>query len=309
MKIAILGAGGIGGYFGGALARAGHEVTLLSRGENLSALRERGIEVKTPDETYRASVNATDDPERIGAVDVAIVSVKTYSLGEIAPAAKLLAEGGATILPLLNGVEAVARLAAAGVPARRLVGGLAEISAARVAPGVVERRSPFQRVAVGETRGGSSERVETIASAFRESGVEARVSEDITLDLWRKLAFIAPMAAGCGLARSPIGPIRQARLGRLLFERAAKEVLAVARARGVAVEDADATKILGFIDALPAQLEPSFLLDLKAGRPTELDDLCGAVSRFGQGVNVETPVHDVATAALGVAALPPHSAR
>lgn len=303
MKIAILGAGGVGGTFGGALARAGHSVAMLARGEHLTALRASGgIEVRTPDETYRANVKATADPAELGPADVAIVAVKTYSLAEICPAAKRLAEGGATVVPLLNGVTAVERLAAAGVPSKVILGGLAEISAARVAPGVVERMSPFQRVAIGETRGGRSERAETIAGAFREAGVDARVSEDITLDLWRKLAFIASMAAGCGLARAAIGQVREAPHGRLLFERAVNEVLAVARARGVAVKDSDATHILGFVESLAGALKPSFLLDLEAGRQTELDDLCGAVSRFGRLVGVETPVHDVATTTLHSAA-------
>src|SRR6185295_9671073 len=204
------------------------------------------------------------------------------------------------ILPLLNGVDAADRLIAAGVPGDRVLGGLTEISAARVAPGIVERRSPFQRVGVGELAGGVSKRAERIADAFRKAGADARASADITADLWRKLAFIASMAAACGLARSPIGPIRDAPLGHLLIERAVREVIAVAQARGVAVGEEDASRILAFIDTLAPGIKPSFMLDLESGGPTELDDLCGAVSRIGREVGVETPMHDVATAALGV---------
>ncbi|HEX9943356.1 MAG TPA: 2-dehydropantoate 2-reductase [Thermoanaerobaculia bacterium] len=301
MRIAILGAGGVGGYYGGALARAGHPVALLARGAHLDALRARGLEVRTPEGTFTAAVQAAGDPSEIGAVDLAVVAVKTYSLEEIAPAARLLAEAGATVLPLLNGVEAADRLIADGVPADRVLGGLTEISAARIAPGVIQRHSPFQRVVVGEREGGTSERAERIAAAFREAGAEARVADDITADLWRKLAFISTMAAACGLARSPVGPIRDTPLGHLLIERAVREVLAVGRARGVALTEDDASKILGFVDSLPGALKPSFLLDFESGGPTELDDLSGAVSRLGRLAGVETPVHDVATAALGVA--------
>jgi 2-dehydropantoate 2-reductase len=136
--------------------------------------------------------------------------------------------------------------------------------------------------------------------ACQGAGAEARVSEDITADLWRKFAFIAPMAAACGLARAPIGPVREAPFGKLLLERAVREVLAVARARGVPLADDEETKILAFIDSLGGGMKPSFLLDLEAGGPNELDDLSGAVARLGREAGVETPVHDTAAAALGV---------
>ena len=301
MNIAILGAGGVGGYFGGILARVGNLVTLLARGAHLAAIRERGLEVRTPEGTFTASVKATDEPQEIGEVELAVVAVKSYSLPEIVPAVRLLAERGAVILPLLNGVEAADRLVEQGVPADRVLGGLAEISAARLEPGIVERRSPFQRIVAGERAGGLSDRAERIAAAFREAGAEARASADITLDLWRKLAFIITMSAACGLARSPIGPVRRAPLGQLLIERALREVTAVARALGVALPEDVESKILVFIDSAADGLRPSFLLDLEAGGRTEIDDLSGAVSRFGRQAGVETPVHDVATAALSVA--------
>jgi 2-dehydropantoate 2-reductase len=301
MRIAILGAGGVGSYYGGILGRAGHQVAMLARGAHLDALRERGLEVRTPEGRFTVAVEASDDPRDLTAVELAVVAVKNYSLAEIAPAAKLLAAAGATVLPLLNGVEAADRLVASGVPDGQVLGGLTEISAVRVAPGVVERRSPFQRVVVGERAGGISERAERIAAAFREAGADARASADITADLWRKFAFIATMSAVCGLARSPVGSIRRAPLGRLLIQRALREVLAVAQARGVALSGDEEAKILAFIDSLGDALKPSLLLDLEAGGPTEIDDLSGAVSRLGRLAGVETPVHDVATAALGTA--------
>lgn len=300
MKIAILGAGGVGGYYGGAIARTGHPVALLARGAHLDALRAKGLEVRTPEETFTVEVEATDRPEELGHPDLVVVAVKNYSLPEIVPAARLLAERGADILPLLNGVEAADRLIAGGVPGDRVLGGLTEISAARIAPGVVERRSPFQRVVVGERQGGLSERAERIATVFRKAGADARASADITTDLWRKLAFIASTSAACGLARSSVGPIRDTPLGHLLFERAVREVIAVGRALGATLSDEDAAKILTFVDSLAPGIKPSFLLDLESGGPTEIDDLSGAVARLGRRAGIETPVHDTAAAALGV---------
>jgi 2-dehydropantoate 2-reductase len=302
VRIAILGAGGVGGYYGGILARAGHTVSLLARGAHLEALRARGLEVRTPEERFTVAVRASDDPKTFGECDVAIVAVKTYSLEEVAPAARLLASSGATILPLLNGVEAMDRLIESGVPESLVLGGLTQVSVVKVGPGVVERKSPFQKVAVGERTGKSSERVRRIVEAFQGAGAEARVSEDIEVDLWRKFAFISSTAAACGLARAPIGPVRDAPYGRLLLERAAKEVLAVARARGLRLDDDEASKILSFIDSIGPAIKPSFLVDLERGGPTELDDLSGAVSRLGREAGVETPVHDTATAALSLAA-------
>jgi 2-dehydropantoate 2-reductase len=298
MNIAILGAGGVGGYYGGILARAGNRVALLARGSHLEALRERGLEVRTPEGTFTVAVEAVGDADELRGIELAVVAVKSYSLAEIAPAARLLAERGAVVLPLLNGVEAADRLIEAGVPGERVLGGLTEISAVRIGPGIVERRSPFQRVVVGERAGGASERAERIAAAFREAGAEARASNDITADLWRKLAFIATMSAACGLARTSIGPVREAPLGNLLIERALREVTAVARARGVPLPADTEEKLLGFVSGLPGAMKPSFLLDLESGGPTELDDLSGAVSRLGRQAGVETPIHDAATAAL-----------
>ena len=142
--------------------------------------------------------------------------------------------------------------------------------------------------------------MELIALVFREAGVESRVSEDIDADLWRKLAFIASLAAACGLARSPIGAVRKAPLGWLMIQRAVHEVITVGQARGVALTEEDEMKILAFAESLADPLKPSLLVDLEAGRPTEIEDLSGAISRLGRLAGVETPVHDVATAALGV---------
>lgn len=299
MKIAILGAGGVGSYYGGALARAGHSVSMLARGAHLDALRAKGLEVRTPEGTWTVQVGAAGEAAELGPADLAIVAVKSYSLEEVAPAARLLAEAGADVLPLLNGVEAAERLVRSGVPDERVLGGIAEISAARIGPGIVERRSSFQRVVVGERAGGISERAERIAAAFDGTGVEARASADITADLWRKLAFISTMAAGCGLSRGPAGYLRSKPLGREVLERAVREALAVGSALGVKLREDDVERIMGFVDALGPTLKPSFLLDLEAGRPTEIHDLSGAISRLGRQAGVETPVHDVATAVLG----------
>jgi 2-dehydropantoate 2-reductase len=305
MKIAILGAGGVGGYYGGLLARNGHDVCVLARTSNLSALQQRGLEVRTPEDSFTVRVQASNDVKDFGAVDCALVAVKNYSLAEIAPAAAFLAKQGALIAPLLNGVEVVDQLVAHGVPQAQLVGGLTSISVVRTAPGVFERRSPFQRVVLGELAQSQPERkqrIDAIVQVFRDAGVEASVSANIAADLWRKFAFIASMAAACGLSRTAIGPLRATPLGHLLIERAVREVINVARARKVALADDETERTIKVIDGLPEAMKPSLLIDLEAGRPTEIEDLSGAVSRLGKASGVETPVHDTAAAAIGVSA-------
>lgn len=300
MRIAVIGIGGIGGYYAGVLGRVGHDVQAYARGDTLRALRERGIEVRTPEPTFTVPVRATDQVDALTPADLALVTVKSYALDAVAPAVRVLAEGGAAVVPLLNGVDAVDRLVRAGVPTTQLLGGVTYISAARVAPGVVERRSPFQRVLIGEPAGGASPRAEEIVAAFSGAGVDARVVPDIALALWQKYVFIVAMAAACGLARSTIGPLRDTPLGRRLLERAVHEAAAVGRARGVALPADEEARTLAFMDGLPPAMKPSFVLDVERGAATELDVLSGALAAMAAEAGIETPVHDTAAAALAI---------
>jgi 2-dehydropantoate 2-reductase len=300
MRFIVIGAGGIGAYFGGELARAGHDVTLFARGAHLDALRRNGLTVRAPDGEFVVRVAATDDPAELPAADVAIVAVKSYSLAAVTPVVRLAAERGADVLPLLNGVTAANELVAAGVPKSRVLGGLARVSVVRTEPGVVERRSGFHSIVVGELGGGESERATRIANALRDAGVDARTSAIMDVELWQKYVFITAMAAVCGLARTSIGPVRDAPGGRRLIERAVSEVVAVARSRGVELPEDEAPRTCAYMDTLPAAMKPSFLLDLESGGETELETLSGAVSRFAAEAGIETPVHDTARAALGV---------
>jgi 2-dehydropantoate 2-reductase len=305
MRIVVLGAGAVGGYYGGQLARIGHDVTCFARGANLAALREHGLELRTPEGVFRPHVAATDRIEELKPADFAILAVKSYSLTAIAPAVRHVAEQGAAIAPFLNGVETAEQLWALGVPRAAVIGGLTTISVARVQPGVVERRGSLQIVVLGEFAGRATERVTAFAAALWEAGVEARTSDRIVVELWQKFAFITTLAAACGLARSPVGPLRTSVLGRRLFERAVSEVIQVAQARGIPLPEHEAARVLALIDGLPPGMRPSFLLDLEAGGPTELDILSGAVSRFADQAGVATPVHDTATAALAPRAQSP----
>ena len=298
MKIIVLGAGAIGAYYGGQLARAGHDVALYARGENLAAIRRSGLEMRTPEGSTVVKVAATDRADDLAAADFAILGVKSYSLDSIGPVVRRVAERGAAILPFLNGVETTDHLLALGVSRGALLGGVTRISVARVQPGVVERRGPMQSVIIGELDGQTTDRVTRIAAAFRDAGADARVSNRIDVDLWQKFIFLSAIAAACGLARTPIGVLRERPRGRRLLQRAVQEAVDVARARGIALPDDETARVVGAIDALPPGTKPSFLLDLESGGPTELDVLSGAVSRYADEAGTSAPVHDTATAAL-----------
>lgn len=302
MRIAILGAGGVGGYDGAVLARAGQPVQLLARGAHLEAIRQEGLRVTEPDGNQWVSrPAATDDASALRGAELVVVSVKSYDLDAIAPVAADLARHGATVLPLLNGVEAAERLEHLGVPRQSLLGGLTQISAERTGPGQVVRRSPFNRLVVGELAGGASIRATTIARVLAEGGIEARASAEMPLELWRKFVFITTLASGCGLARTSIGPLRAAPLGQALLERATAESVGVGRAAGIGFPPDEVKRVLELVASLLAGMKPSFLLDLERGGPTELEVLGGAVSRLGTQLGVPTPVHDTAVAAIGAA--------
>jgi 2-dehydropantoate 2-reductase len=298
MRIAVIGAGGVGGYFGAVLARAGNDVTLLARGAHLAAIRSNGLAIRSERESFTLPLPATDDPAELTGADLAVIAVKSYSLHEVAPIARALALEGAAIVPLLNGVEATDDLEREGVPREQLLGGLTMVSAAKREPGVIDVVSWRTQITIGELDGTLSPRAQRIALTLEGAGIETTATEQIQVALWRKFNMLCAMAAACGMARSDVHGIRDIPLGRRLIERAVGEIAAVGRAKGVPIPEDQEAETMRRIDALPGTMKPSFLLDLERGGPTELDVLSGAVSRYGDEAGVPTPVHDTAAAVL-----------
>lgn len=301
MKIGIAGAGGIGSYYAGLLTRAGNTVRLLARGDHLAAIEARGLEVRTPTETFVVRPQASANAARLAGCDYVLVAVKGYSLGEVAPALRAAAESGAVIVPLLNGIDVAERLEALGVSRAAIVGGLVAASLVRSAPGVVERRSAFDVVALGELDRMSRARTPRLVAALAAAGVSARLSDDVRLDLWRKFAFIVPMTVACGMARQPMGAVLATEEGRARVTGALHEIVEVSRAIGAYLDASDEERIRADLLALPPGMRPSFLQDLERGGPTEVDLLAGTVCRLGRESGVATPIHDAATAAFTLA--------
>lgn len=298
MRIAIVGAGGVGGYFGARLAAAGADVTFIARGAHLAAMRRQGLTITSAlGDLTVSSVRATDDPASIGPVDYVIVAVKLYDSDAAAEVAKTLAGPRTAAVSVQNGVTGAESLVNA-MGAERVFGGVAYIMAVIDKPGHIAHTGTMARLAFGELDGRASMRVESLVSALRKADVEVEASSDIRTTIWSKFALLAPLSGITALTRSPIGPIRTEAATRALYRAALDEVLAVAAAENVALPTGTAEKTMARIDQLPAEMGSSMLYDLLAGRRLELPWLSGAVARLGRVHGVPTPTHDFVVAAL-----------
>ncbi len=291
VRIAIVGVGAVGGYFGGRLARAGHPAAFLARGETLAALRRAGLWVETEEETFRVVPElATDDPAEIGPVELVIVGVKAWQVPEVAPRLRPLVSDGTAVLPLQNGVEAADQLAAALGPGP-VLGGLCKIISMQVAPGRVRHLGVEPLVAFGEIGRPSGDRVRRLRRAFEAAGVRTETPDDIRAAIWEKFLFICPVSGVGALSGEPLGAFREAPEPRRMLRRAMLEIVAVARGHGVELRDDIVERTLAFVDRLPADGTASMQRDLAEGRPSELDSQVGAVVRLGRAVGIETPVN------------------
>lgn len=296
----MIGAGGLGSYVAATLVQAGHDVSLVVRGEHGKAVRDRGIRVDASDGSFVAHPRCVAPEGGLGAVDVVFVAVKSYSLGEVSERLAALADDGAVVVPLLNGVDVSARLVASGVAPDALVDGVAYLTAFRSGPGRIERKGEHQRLVVGSSTGAGPGAIERVRTLFEATPVEIEIAEDIRVALWRKMAVVCSLAMICGMTGSALGPIRAHPFGASLQGRAIAEVLSVGRATGVALSiDAEA-RVGATLDAFPDDFYPSVLHDLRSGRKTEMDDLAGVVARMARERGVEAPLAEAATCAVAL---------
>ncbi|MCX7682918.1 MAG: 2-dehydropantoate 2-reductase [Anaerolineae bacterium] len=294
MRIAVFGAGAVGGYFGARLARAGEEVILIARGAHLEAIRQNGLYVESPlGDFHIHPLLATDRPAEVGPVDVILVGVKAWQVPEVAPQMGPLVGSETFITPLENGVEAPDQLAAVWGK-ERVLGGLCRIISMVVEPGRIRHGGIEPYVAFGEMDNRYSERVERLRATFERAGVQAEIPPDIWVALWEKFLFIAPLAGIGALARAPVGVLRSIPQLRRMLEGAIAEAFAVGRACGVHLPDDAPARTMALIDRMPPEGTTSMQRDLIAGRPSELDYLVGAVVRLGEAAGVATPLHTFA---------------
>lgn len=293
-----MGSGGVGGYYGGLLARAGHDVTFLARGAHMEALRAGGLKVHSVHGDFSLSpVRATDDPKGVGSADLVLVCVKTGDTNQAARSIKPIVGPDTTVMSLQNGIDAADRIAAV-LGRQHVMAGVTWISSAIAAPGVIRQVSQFRRIVLGEMDGRTTPRLQAIFEALKGTGVTVEISDDILKVLWTKFVFIAAISGVGTLTRLEVGDYRAVPETRALLATMMHEVEGVARAGGVMLDADIVEQTLAFTDNLAPSIKPSMQLDVGAGRPSELDSMIGVIARKGRDRGVSTPVADMVYAAL-----------
>jgi 2-dehydropantoate 2-reductase len=294
MKIAFMGAGGVGGLIGARLGHVGCDVSFVARGAHLAAMRSHGLKLESGvGDVHLPKPRVTDDPATLGQVDLVILAVKMRDTESAARAIAPLIGPDTGVISLQNGVVKDDILRPI-IGAKALMGGVAYMGTAISRPGVIEHTGTVQRVVFGEYDGRRSKRAETLLEWCRKAGLDAAISDDIRRTLWEKFAFLVGMAAVTATMRLPIGPIRSHPLTRQFYLEAMAEAAAVGRAHGVKLPEDFAEERMRFVDTLPATMTASLQLDLERGNPLEVEWLSGSVVKLGAAVGVPTPIHRAA---------------
>jgi 2-dehydropantoate 2-reductase len=298
MRIAVVGAGGVGGGFGADLAKAGADVIFIARGAHLAAMKSEGLKVQGGrGETHLVPTRATDDPASIGQVDIVLFCVKLWDVESAGQKIRPLIGPDTAVIPLQNGIDAAERLIPILGP-DAVMGGVAQISASIVGPGLIQQVGSFMRMIFGELDGKRRKRAEDFLALCLKAGFDATLSEQILTELWMKFILLAGNASIMALARQPIGRLRDDPDLRPIFIAAYRETIDVGRARGVELPADALEKILDFTGHAPPAMKPSMALDLERGNRLELPWLGGKVVELGHKLGVPTPTHSLMYAML-----------
>jgi 2-dehydropantoate 2-reductase len=298
MKFGVMGAGGVGAYFGAKLAAAGNDVTFIARGPHLEALRARGLSVRSArGDVTLPSIAATSNPQDVGVVDVVLLAVKLWDTESAAHALLPMLGPKSTVVSLQNGVQKDDILRnIAGEEA--VIGGVCYIAASLVQPGVIQHLGGMQKMVFGEFDGGSSDRVRALYGACESADIDAEISADIERATWEKYVFLVGLSACTAATRQPVGVVRENAQTRELFVDSMREVVMVGRARGVEIDVDYAEKRLPFIDGLATDMRASMAVDLDRGNRLELPWLSGGVVALGERFGVPTPINKTIAAVL-----------
>ena len=301
MRFAILGSGAVGGYYGARLARAGQDVTFIARGAHLTAIRERGLEIRSPAlGGFTVRARAEEDTSQVGHVDVVIVAVKAYDNPTALPLIVPMLGDETTVLSVQNGVDSAGELAAL-VGERAVLGGTTYIATALAAPGVIEQTGTHRRIVFGEVFGDlpcTSDRVRRLQGVFTEADIQAEAVGDGRIPVWEKFVFLVALAGFTGAARLPIGPLWSDEAIRGQFLEGCREVERLARAEGVPVAEDIIERIAGYIQGIPPSMRSSLLIDLSQGKRTEVEALHGSVVRRAARASIPVPIMSTLYAVL-----------
>ncbi len=291
MKIAVMGSGGVGGYFGGRLAAAGANVSFIARGEHLAAMRKDGLQlISANGDVTVKPVNATDDIASIGHADWVMISVKLWSSEEAVRAIAPLMGPNSAVVSWQNGVVAEDILIKQ-YGQERVIGGVSNIAALIERPGVIRHNGTMARLIFAELNGKPSQRIDAFAALCKRANIDHVISDDITRAIWQKFVFLASFSGMTCATRSVIGAIREDAETRAMLKAALAEVVAIGRAKGVALPSDQVEQSLTWADNLPSTMVASMLGDLNRGNRLELPWLSGTVVKLGMELGIATPVH------------------
>jgi 2-dehydropantoate 2-reductase len=293
-------AGAVGAYFGARMQAAGHEVFYIARGAHLDAIKKNGIKIESAHhgDLHIADVNATDDPAKVGPVDVVLFAVKLWDTEKAAEQMKPLLGPDTRVITLQNGVDSYERIAPI-IGAERAIPGVTYVVTVIDKPGVIKQASVFQQIICGTNDGRPDARLSAFVDAAKAAGIDAKLSDDIHRDRWQKFIFLSGTSGATAVTRTTMGPILKDPDMRAMLHAIMSETLAVGRAKGVNIDPGYADERLAFADAnAPASMKASMANDLDRGNRLELDWLAGKVKQLGRELNVPTPVNDTVYAAL-----------
>jgi 2-dehydropantoate 2-reductase len=291
MKIAIIGAGGVGGFFGARLQQAGADVHFVARGAHFAAMRAGGLRVESPlGDIHLPRVNVTDNPADIGTADIVWLAVKLWDMDAAITSIRPLMTPHTGVISFQNGVQKDDILREA-FGDRAVMGGVAYIATNIDRPGVIKHTGTMQRLIFGEYDGRRSPRAESLLDAAVRGGINAELSDDIRKAIWEKFVFLVGLSGSTTTMRETIGPIRSNPRSRRFLSELMRETVAVGRALGVALPADFAEQRLAFIDGLPEQMTSSMHHDLKAGKRLEVSWLSGGVAQLGERTGVPTPTN------------------
>lgn len=296
MRFAIVGSGAVGGYYGAKLQRAGNDVTLIARGKNLAALREKGMRVESAAlGDFEVKPRAEESAAEVRGTEVVLLATKTYDNDTAIPIVKQLLDqgaGGAYVLSLQNGVASPFALAEA-VGEARVMAGPTYVATALVEPGRIVQTGHHRRIAFGEVFGIGAEisaRAKALHEGFVAADIVSEPHADGRVPLWQKYMYLAPFAAFTGSARLPIGPLWADQGTRQSFLAAAREMHALAVAEGVALAPDAIAQLETYIGSLQPDTRSSLLIDLQQGKRIEVEGLLGFAVRLGEKHSVPTPI-------------------
>jgi 2-dehydropantoate 2-reductase len=298
LKIAVIGAGGIGGFMGGALAKSGQDVSVIGRGKHLEAIRDRGLIVDSISlGKFQTKVKATDQPSDVGVVDLVLFCVKSYDTETALRSIGPLLGDDTTVLSFQNGVDNEDKIADA-IGRTHVLAGAISVESFIAEPGLIKQTSGPMRFVMGEMTGEITDRAKKVNTAFTDAGLKCELSNRIQEILWEKFLFICAAGGVCSVTRSTIGDVIDYEQTRELYGSVMKEVEAVARAKGIKLASDIVPRTLAL--TVSKSMKPSMLRDLELGKRLEIDALNGSVSKFGRQVSVPTPVNDFIYATLKI---------